>query len=137
MFINPTLFGANITDTQKPVTYRCSIFSLSSSIKDDTGTVLAEQTRTSWWTLKFDVVTSKGKYQFYQKYFDYFLEHESGAILRTHNSTDFYSSNMQQVTNLQHSNKLGKKWELDLLTEHHRSALVIASVTMCKLNPMV
>lgn len=50
---------------------------------------------------------------------------------------DFYSEKMKRVTNLRHSRRVGKCWELDILAEEHKSALVLASVTLCRLNPSV
>lgn len=137
MYINPTLFGAKITGTARDVTYKTGIFSLSGSITDDDGSLLVSQKRTSWWGLKFDMVAPEGNYKFYQKYFDYFLEHENGQKFRTHSSVDFYNEKMERVTHLRHSNKFGKYWELDIFTEEHKSALVLASITICKLNPSV
>lgn len=137
MYINPTLFGARITGTNSNVQYKCSTFSLSSKITDEDGTVLVSQKRTSWWGLNFNMSTPNGSYKFYKKYFDYYLEHESGVLFRTHGSVDFYTSGMNKATELKLSNKFGKYWELNLLNEDHKSALVLASVTICKLNPAV
>ncbi len=135
MYINPTLFGAKISATERRVRYQCAAFSLSSRIMDEYGTVLVSQKRTSWWRLEFDVWTPLGTYRFYKRYLDYFLEQEGGVLFRTHGSADFYRSDMVRATALKRSSKLGKSWELDILTEDHKSALVLASVTMCKLNP--
>jgi len=137
MYINPTLFGAVITGTNANVRYRCKPFSLSSCIYDEDGVVLVSQNRTGWWGLKFEMVTPNGRYTFGKRYFDYFLEHESGALFRTHSSVDFYDSKMKRVTDLKLSRKSGKYWELNILTEEHKSAFVLASVTICKLTPSV
>lgn len=137
MYINPTLFGVNITGTKNRLRYMCSIFSLSSRIIDEDGTVLACQKRTGWWRLKFHIETPAGRYRFYKGFLNYYLEHESGVVFQTQGSIDFYDVNMRKVTELKLSRKFGKYWELDILTEEHKSALVLASVTMCKLNPAV
>ena len=137
MYINPTLFGAKITGTNSNMQYKCSAFSLSSVISDEFGTVLVSQKRISWWGLKFDMESTNGKYKFYKRYLDYFLEHESGALFRTHSSVDFYNSSMNRMTELKQSNKFGKYWELDILSDEHKSALALASITICKLNPTV
>lgn len=137
MYINPTLFGAKITGTNEKVLYRCRPFSLSSVIFGEDGTSLISQKRASWWSLKFDMVTPNGNYKFYKRYLDYFLEHESGAIFRTHSSIDFYDSKMKRVTDLKLSKNIGKYWDLNILTEDHKSAFVLASVTICKLTPAV
>jgi len=137
MYINPTLFGAKITGTNEKVFYKCHPFSLSSAIFDDNGSLLISQKRTGWWSLKFDMVTPNGTYQFYRRYLDYFLEHESGVVFRTHGSLDFYDSEMKRVTGLKLSKNIGKYWELNIFTEEHKSAFVLASVTICKLSPAV
>lgn len=135
MYINPTLFGANISGTERPVSFKCNAFNLNSSIYDEDGSLLASQKRTGLWNRKFEITTPDGTYKFYRQWFDYFLEHEGGDKFRTHTTIDFYNDKMKRVTHLRHSSKFGKYWELDLFTENHKSAFVMASVTICKLNP--
>ena len=114
--------------------YKCSTFSLSASITDGNGVLLARQKRAGWWGLSFDMETADGGYRFYQRYFDYFIEHESGEQFRTHLSADFYDSKVKRVTSLRYAKKLGKYWEFDAFTVRHKWALLLASVTICKLT---
>lgn len=137
MYITPTLFGANITGIDRAVTYKCNAFNLNSSIYDVDGSLLVSQKRIGMWNRSFEIRTSNGIYKFYKRWFDYFLEHEGGDKFRTHATVDFYNDKMTRVTYLRYSSKFGKCWELDLFSENHKSAFVIASVTMCKLNPTV
>ncbi len=96
MYITPTLFGAKITGTALGVTYKSGILSLSSNISDENGNLLVSQKRTSWWRFSFDMVAPEGNYKFYQKGFDYFLEHEGCERFRTHTSVDFYSEKIKE-----------------------------------------
>jgi hypothetical protein len=137
MYINPTLFGANITGIERSVTYKCNAFNLNSSIYDEDDSLLANQKRTGIWNRSFEITTPNGSYKFYQRWFDYFLEHEGGEKFRTHTTVDFYNDKMKRITHLRRSSKFGKYWEFDLLSEDHKSAFVMASVTICKLNPTV
>jgi len=137
LYINPTLFGADITGVNRPVSYKCKMFSLSSVLKDMQGEIIAQQKRSSWWRLVFEMQTEEGEYKFYEKFGAYYLEHETGETFFTHNSMGFYNKYMKSVTDLKYTKKFGKMWELDLLTDKHQSAFVLASVTMCKLNPAI
>ena len=109
MYINTSLLGANISGVNRPIVYRCKMFSLSSVIKDLDDNIIAQQKRTSWWRLAFDMQTEEGKYKFYQKFFTYYLEHESGEAFFTHNSVSFYNKHMKPVTDLNRSRQFGKE----------------------------
>lgn len=135
MYINPTLFGAKISDTPEEITYHGRPFSLTGKIMDQNGVILGYQKRTSWWRLNFDLVTDRGTYKLRKTLLDYHLEHESGESFCTHGGIDFYEPKMMRVTQLHHSKKFGKYWELSIINDQHWHALLLASITICKLSP--
>lgn len=136
MYINPTLFGAKISDTPQAVSYQGNPFSLSGKIIGQNGVILGKLKRASWFRCDFDLVTDEGNYKLRTILYGYHLEHESGETFSTHGDVDFCESNLRKATQLRYSKKFGKHWELSILNEQHWHALLLASITICKLNPI-
>ncbi len=126
MKLSAKLLGLQIEDGDIRYEYSYTPFTQSSKLFDEDGSLLAELKRFGWFTLNFNLETQGNDYIFKCRQLNSELITPEGDVIRTDSSVNFYH-NGQRLTQLKHDLRYQKYVALEIFSETHRTALMIAS----------
>lgn len=126
MDISAKFLGLSIKDGEHQYEFSYMPFTQSSKLTDSDVNLVAELKRFGWFTLNFKLMTEGGEYLLKCRALNHQLTTPQGEIFQTGSSLDF-ASNTKQLTKLTRDNRFKKYVSLEVFSEHHRMALIIAS----------
>jgi len=126
MDISAKFLGLSIKDGEDQYEFSYMPFTQSSKLTDSDGNLVAELKRFGWFSLNFKLMAEGGEYLLKCRALNHQLITPQGEIFQTGSSVNF-ASNTKQLTKLTHDNRFKKYVSLEVFSEHHRMALIIAS----------
>lgn len=126
MEISRRFLGLDINDNGSKLSYSYKPFVQSSKLVGENGELVAELKRFGWFTLNFHIFDGEQKYILRRKSMEHEIHTPSGEILRTNSGCNFYL-NQNALTELKFDRRFGKHVSLEIFSDVHRTALLIAS----------
>lgn len=115
--------------------YESKLFSMSGTLTDDSGDILAVMKRVGWWSFKFEIQTESGSYRFFRKWGNTHLVSKNLDIeYQTDSTLEFYIKGSRRATKFECKKHFLNLWELEILVKDHWHALLIASCFIHKLD---
>lgn len=126
MEISPKFLGLSIMDGEHKYEFSYMPFTQSSRLTDSNGDLIAELKRFGWFTINFKLMVENGEYLLKCRALNHELTTPQGETFQTGSSMNF-ASKTKPLTKLTHDNRFKKYAALEVFSEQHRMALIIAS----------
>ena len=133
--ISPTLTQLEIRSDGETLIFKNNLFSLSSTLRDGNGNVIATLKRRNWWRLSFLLTTHNDVYDIVRKWGELsILSTSTGEQFKTNSSIELYTDKGIRVTKFIRVKNLSANYTLSIQTTTHVIALLMASCLLYKTN---